>query len=45
MSWIGKKEPDTETVDAAVICHLSLIPLMGTVVEPFKSNVYLPGET
>ena len=26
-------------------CQLSSTPLMGTVAEPFKSNVYLPGET
>ena len=40
-----KKEPEVEIVNVAVICRLSLTPLMGTMVEPFKSNVYLPGET
>ena len=42
---MGKKEPDAKTVNVAVICRLSSTPLMGNVVEPFKSNVYLLGET
>ena len=45
MSWIGKKEPDTETVNVAVICRLLSIPLMGTAIKSFKSNVCLPNET
>ena len=44
MSWIGKKERDAGTVNVAVIYRLSTTPLMGTVVEPFKSNVYLHDE-
>ena len=43
MSLIGKKS-DTATVNVTVICRLSLTLLMGSVAEPFKSNVYLLGE-
>ena len=45
ISWTGKNEPDAVTVKMTVICRLSSTPLIGTVFEPFKSNVYFPGET
>ena len=41
----GKKELDAKGLNVTVNCHLSLTPVMGTVVEPFKSNVYLLDET
>jgi len=34
-----------DTVKVAVICRLSSTPFIGTVVDPFKQNVYFPGET
>ena len=33
---MGKKEPDAETLNITVICHLLSTPFMGTVVEHFK---------
>ena len=42
ISWIGKNKPDAVTVKVAVICLLSSTPLIETVFEPFKSNVYFP---
>ena len=45
MSLIGKKVPDAKIVNVAVICRLSLTPLMRTVVGSFRPNLYLPGET
>ena len=33
MSWVGKTEPDAETINVAVICRLLSTPLMGTVAE------------
>ena len=43
-TWIGKNEPDSVTVKVAVICCLSSTPLIGTVFEPFKSNIYFLGK-
>ena len=43
--WIDKNESDAVTAKVAVICSLSSTPFIGTVFEPFKSNLYFPGET
>ena len=45
MSLTGKKEPAAKTVNVAAIGRLSSTPLIGTVVESFKSNLYLQCET
>lgn len=41
MILIGEKEPDAVAVNVAVISRLSSKPLMGTVIETSKSNIYL----
>ena len=40
----SKKEPDTARKGGIYLSFI-IENLMGTVVEPFKSNVHLPGET
>ena len=41
----GKKELDAKGLNVTVNCHLSLTSVMGTGVEPFKSDVYIHGQT
>ena len=45
MNWIGRNFPVMLTVKVAVICLLSSIPLIGTLVAHFGLKVYFPGET
>ena len=44
LSFITVDKLDAVTVKVAVIYRLLSTPLIGTVFEPFKSNVYFPGE-
>ena len=45
MGWIGRNFAVMLTVKVAVICLLSSIPLIGTLVAHFGLKVYFPGET
>lgn len=37
--------PETETINIDVVLHLSSTPFIRTVVDPFKQNVHLFGDT
>ena len=45
MGWIGRNFAVMLTVKVAVICLLSSIPLIGTLVAHFGLKAYFPGET